>query len=301
MKTENLPLIGLERFKQHPEHITYMDENIAVIDSPTEMIDINEDAVKLDCFLIVFCQEGKIMTNINGHQYILQKDYCAILPPGTILRNIALKQTYKIKIAAASPSFLNEVPIMTKDTWNTIHYLYNNPIHPVKPKSSYKMYLYKELLMTLIQEQPHAYSKQTRRFHFAGMFCEMMAAINQIIPPHECLEINHSRSTIIVRDFIELVNADDGSHRSVSYFADRLCYSAKYLSSIVKSITGESPLQIINKHSIKQIKYRLKHSDMTMKEMADYFNFPNPSFFGKFVKTRIGMTPLQYRFSEEEK
>ena len=74
MKTENLPLIGLERFKQHPEHITYMDENIAVIDSPTEMIDINEDAVKLDCFLIVFCQEGKIMTNINGHKYILQKD-----------------------------------------------------------------------------------------------------------------------------------------------------------------------------------------------------------------------------------
>ena len=35
-------------------------------------------------------------------------------------------------------------------------------------------------------------------------------------------------------------------------------------------------------------------------EMADFFNFPNPSFFGKFVKGHIGMTPLQYRFSEEE-
>ena len=97
-----------------------------------------------------------------------------------------------------------------------------------------------------------------------------------------------------------MVNADDGSHRSVSYYADRLCYSAKYLSSIVKSITGESPLQIINKHAIKQIKYRLKHSNLSIKEIADSFDFANPSFFGKFVKTYTGMSPQQYRMYEEK-
>ena len=163
------------------------------------------------------------------------------------------------------------------------------------------MYLYKELLMTLIQEKPHVYSKQTRRHHFAGMFCEMMAALNKTIPNNKRLDLNRNRNSIITRDFIQLVNADDGSHRSVSYYANRLCYSAKYLSCVIKRTTGKNPLQIINEHTIKEIKFKLKHSDMSIKEIADFFNFPNPSFFGKFVKEHTGMTPLQYKTSEEEK
>ena len=96
-----------------------------------------------------------------------------------------------------------------------------------------------------------------------------------------------------------MVNADDGSHRSVSYYADRLCYSAKYLSSTVKGITGESPLQIINKHAIKQIKYRLKHSNLSIKEIADSFDFANHSFFGMFVKIYTGMSLRQYTISND--
>ena len=229
MKTNKLPLIGLEHFKKHPEHIVYMDENIAVIDSLTQMIDINEKVIKLDCLMLVFCQEGNISININEKEYILQKDYCAILPPRTIVRNMDFNQNYNLTVAAASQSFLSEVFIFNKETWNIFHYLYYNPIHPIKASSSYKMYLYKELLMTLIQEESHAYSKQTRRFHFAGMFCEMMAILNKMVPDNIQLKINRSRSVFIVRDFIEMVNADDGSHRSVSYYADRLCYSSKHL------------------------------------------------------------------------
>ena len=39
---------------------------------------------------------------------------------------------------------------------------------------------------------------------------------------------------------------------------------------------------------------------MSMKELADYFEFTNPSFFGKFVKMHIGMSPMQYRITSED-
>ena len=301
MKTEKLPLIGLERFKSHPEHISYMDNDIAVIDSISEMLELDEDAVKLDCFMVIFCQEGNIMVTINGQEYRLEKDYCAILPPGSIIRRIMPCHPYTLNIAAASKSFLSEILTSTKEDWTIMHYLYYHPIYPVRPTASYKMYLYKELLMTLIQEEPHVYSQQTRRFHFAGMFCEMMTLLKQIIPEHELSDKNRTRSTIIARDFIQMVNADNGSHRSVSYYADRLFYSAKYLSSTIKQVTGKSPIQIINEHAVKEIKHKLKYTDMSIKEIADYFDFPNPSFFGKYVKIHLGMTPLQCRFAEEEK
>ena len=75
MKTKDIPLIGWEHFTKHPEHVTYMDENIAVIDSLTEIMNMNEETISLDCFMIVFCQEGNITININGKTYLLQKDY----------------------------------------------------------------------------------------------------------------------------------------------------------------------------------------------------------------------------------
>lgn len=301
MNTKDLPHIGLERFKKHPEYTSYIDDDIAVIDSLSSIMNADEELAKIDCFMIVFCQEGDITLNINGNQHSLKKDFCAILPPGTVVRKVACNQPYVVKIAVASLSFLTETLSSSKETWNIIHYLFFNPIHPIQKASSYKLYLYKELLITLIQEQPHAYSKQTRRFHFAGMLCELMVLLNQMIPKdYEPQALDKNRAVIITRDFIELVNSDTGMHRTVSYYADRLCYSPKYLSATVKQITGKSPLQIINAHAIKQIKFKIKYSEMSMKELADYFEFTNPSFFGKFVKMHIGMSPMQYRMSSEE-
>lgn len=301
MKTNKLPLIGFERFKKYPEYIIYLDDNIAVLDNISSIMETNETASKMDCFMVAFCQEGSLNVQINGKNYQLDADYCAILPPGTIIRKMNSGESYVLKIAVASQDFLNDILSPSNDTCNVIRYLYNNPIFPISPKESYKMYLYKELLMNLVQEVPHAYSKQTRRYHFAGMFCEMMAALNKQIPEHERSDVNRNRSIIIARDFIQMVNADNGSHRSVSYYADRLFYSPKYLCTIVRQVTGKTPIQIINEHAIKEIKQKLKNSNLSIKEIADYFDFSNPSFFGKYVKNHLGISPLQYRLKEEDK
>ena len=301
MKTNKLPLIGFERFKKYPEYIIYLDNNIAVLDNISSIMETNETASKMDCFMVAFCQEGSLNVQINGKNYQLDADYCAILPPGTIIRKMNSGESYVLKIAVASQDFLNDILSPSNDTCNVIRYLYNNPIFPISPKESYKMYLYKELLINLVQEVPHAYSKQTRRYHFAGMFCEMMAALNKQIPEHERSDVNRNRSIIIARDFIQMVNADNGSHRSVSYYADRLFYSPKYLCTIVRQVTGKTPIQIINEHAIKEIKQKLKNSDLSIKEIADFFDFSNPSFFGKYVKNHLGISPLQYRLKEEDK
>jgi AraC-like DNA-binding protein len=124
--------------------------------------------------------------------------------------------------------------------------------------------------------------------------------INQLIPENKPNANQYNRSTLITQDFIELVNADNGTHRSVAYYADKLCYSPKYLSSVIKDTTGKTPMQFIQENTIKHIKYKLRHSNMSIKEIADSLNFPNASFFGKFVKFHTGMTPIEYRLSKEE-
>ena len=297
MKDNHIPIIGLERFRQHPEHTIYSDDNIAVIDNLSEMMTTDEEAVKLDCFLIAICQEGSLTVSINGQQHLLQQDHCALIPPHTIIRRMNNPtDTYTIKIAAFSPSFLSETLTLNRQTWRVMNYLAQQPIYPIKSTQSYKIYLYKELLLTLVQEKPHTYSQQTRRYHMSGLLCELMATLQSLIPE----DYNSTQpSHYIVRKFLELVNADDGTHRSVSYYADCLCYTPKYISGIIKEATGKTPLQIINDHAVQQIKRELQRTDQSIKEIADRFEFSNPSFFGKFVKQHTGMTPGQFRMMEE--
>lgn len=300
MKTKSIKTITIEDLKAYTNLIVYMDENIGILSGINTVIQKNQDIAKLGCLLIVFCEEGEIMCSINGHQYMLKKDFCAILPPGTIVRPYLSTTLHTIKVAVIGQTFLTDTLSLRKETWDVLHFLYKNPIFPINRTSSYKMYLYKELLLALIKEKPHVYSKQTRRHHFAGMVCEMFSLLNQMIPDYQRHDVNRSRSTYIVRKFIELVNADNGSHRSVSYYADQMCYTAKHLSNTVKAVTGKSPLQFINENAIKHIKYKLKQSNLCMKELAEQFNFPTPSFFGKFVKAHIKMSPMQYRMLGEE-
>ena len=45
----------------------------------------------------------------------------------------------------------------------------------------------------------------------------------------------------------------------------------------------------------------LERSDKSIKEIANELNFPNISFFGKYVKKHTGMSPKQYRENLKQK
>ena len=63
----------------------------------------------------------------------------------------------------------------------------------------------------------------------------------------------------------------------------------------VKLVSGRTAMSWINEHAIGQIKYQLRNSDKSIKEIAEIFEFPNISFFGKYVKRNLGVSPLKYR------
>ncbi len=87
----------------------------------------------------------------------------------------------------------------------------------------------------------------------------------------------------------------DGSERSVKAYADRLCVTPKYLSTVCKTVSGKTALEWIHDFLADAITRNLKYTEGSIKEISDVLGFPNMSFFGKFVKTRFGMSPKEYR------
>jgi AraC-like DNA-binding protein len=99
----------------------------------------------------------------------------------------------------------------------------------------------------------------------------------------------------VIDNFMRLVEESDGRIRRVDEFATQLNITPKYLSTILKEVMNRRPSTYIQLYTLKAIERRLRFTDMTMQEISNDLNFPNPSFFGKYCKEHLGMTPLEYR------
>lgn len=83
----------------------------------------------------------------------------------------------------------------------------------------------------------------------------------------------------------------------MSFFARRLNFTPNYLSSRVKEYSGRTATEWIEESVILEAKTMLKHTDLTIQEIAYKLNFPTQTFFGKYFKRITGLSPKQYRTS----
>lgn len=103
------------------------------------------------------------------------------------------------------------------------------------------------------------------------------------------------QSTFIYRRFMSMLAECAGRERSVSAFTNMLNVTPKYLSKCVKDVSGRASLDLIHETTITTIRQQLLYSDKTIKKISSCLDFPNISFFGKFVKEHLGLSPTDYR------
>ena len=103
------------------------------------------------------------------------------------------------------------------------------------------------------------------------------------------------RSKMVFESFLQLVNQNHAKERNVSFYADKLYFSPKYFSKLIKEVSGRSAPEWIDSVVVSEAKNLLKYSDLTIKEIAEKLNFSNVSGFHKFFKHNTGMTPKEWR------
>lgn len=106
---------------------------------------------------------------------------------------------------------------------------------------------------------------------------------------------HQSREQRLFTDFVQLVSEFAPEHHTIDFYASRLCLTPRYMSTIVRQVSGKSAKQWIDDALVTRIKIDLKHTDKSVARICDEMNFPNPSFLTKFFKRMTGQTPSQFR------
>ena len=91
------------------------------------------------------------------------------------------------------------------------------------------------------------------------------------------------------------------THREVSYYAEQLHVTPKYLSDTIKRVTGTSVSTHINNAATAIALEYLKNSNMSVSQIVDEMNFSSLSYFSRFCVKHIGMSPVKFRTAGAKK
>lgn len=117
-------------------------------------------------------------------------------------------------------------------------------------------------------------------------------------------DVQHSAPSVKSRNeeyfglFVKSLNEFYKQERSVSFYASQLHITPKYLTTVIRNVSGRSAAAWIDEYVILEAKNLLKYSTLSIQEVAYALNFPNQSFFGKYFKHHTGYSPSQYRLLE---
>lgn len=130
-----------------------------------------------------------------------------------------------------------------------------------------------------------------------GLFLAFLELVNQIYSVVSEGVGQSTRNQKISNQFASLLHAHYQEEKEVSFYADKLMLTPKTLSDILKKETGRSAKQSLDDYIILEAKSLLKQTGMSIKEIVYWLGYEDPSYFTKLFKSKVGLTPLEYRSS----
>lgn len=253
---------------------------------------------RIDGFVAAYCRKGHFKCAINLKEYEIHDGMLAVNIPNNIIQIEPVdpnEELVEMTIVAVSPQYMTmHSADLSKIFVDAIHIL-KSPIMEMAPEEVELSFQYFQLIDNVMntdseyRDDSISYLLTSVFYLIGGMLMKRLLAVE------EDEKQTSTRHKQVFESFIELVEKYHNKERSVSFYADKLCISAKYLSQIIKNLSGFSAPDVINKYVILEAQHLLRHSDMSIKEIADQLNFPNQSFFYKYFKSHTGCTPNSYR------
>lgn len=276
------------------------------------IMDINEyeDKMKLlrypcrlDGYLAMFCISGDLKMDIDLNTFEIKENSLMINIPGSIIRvaefsEDSIKDTRFI-VVGMSAEFMSSIKMDFSKLFNESITIMSNPCITLSEKEANLSYSYLKLVNTILADESIKSKKEIISGLVSSVFYFLGSIWSQrIIEASKQLSTKAStRAKVTFDQFIKLVTEHHATERNMTFYADKLFLTPKYLSKLVKSISGRSAPDWINSFVILEAKNMLKYSDMTIKGIVYKLHFANQSVFYKFFKSHTGMTPSEYRDS----
>lgn len=229
---------------------------------------------------------GSARMSVNLMEYTIKEHTIGLIPPNALLQIVDISGDYDIQALAADSNFIPTQQHSILTDWHTQQaFFLDNHVEEWQRTG-----IFFSLIWDAVHLQPY------RREVVQHLITSLLYNYHYLQDNYHRDKLLHpSRHEELFRRFITLVNEHCKTQRTTAFYADRLCLSPRYLSTVIRDVSGRTVVEWVNQAVILEAKVLLKHSDLLTYQIADELHFPNPSFFSKFFKRMTGMTPQEYQ------
>ena len=304
--------------------IGYSDNDIVVVDSIQQFTEVNSARVAMNA--IVICTNGKVQAQMNGMQMELHKNQVAIVPQNVTVTDVMVSPDFNLKAMFLTNRILQSFLREKMNIWNDMMYIHR---HYVVTMNEDEILFYTHFcdMLTLAIAKGKNYPMHTDVIQslLRSSVLALCGAMKQMLQPTSNGQLSIQNAPLdrarlkvacyqgdakrpLARQylstgkghfqrFLDLLHSNDVKRHTVEAYADELCISPKYLTVVCKKNSGKTANEWITEQVLEDIRYYLRQTDLSIKQICHQLGFPNPSFFGKYVKDHFGMTPIELRNS----
>ncbi len=275
-------------------HIGYSDNDIVIIDSIQKFIEVGSAHVSMSA--VAVCVQGKVQGQMNGKSIELSCNQIAVIPPNTIITDLMISPDFDLKAMffteAIQQSFLRD----KMNLWNEMMYIHGLHVISIGEDDILFFERFYDMLQLCISKPADTpYRTDVIQSLLRGAVLGLCSAMKQLMPTPSNQQPIVGSSSAHFQRFLNLLHSGNHRHRTVESYASELFITPKYLTTICKKHSGKTANQWITEQMLDDIRYYLRETDLSIKQICGRLGFTNTAFFGKYVKEHFGMPPMQYR------
>lgn len=241
----------------------------------------------------IICIEGALKVCINQRMLTLTRGDIVVIQDGSIIESLA----YSINLTTISMAFPP-----TDDEWLFSRFaeklgtwLEHRSIPLALHMDEYPLQCYLNLY-----NQVEALYKDTcddLRDEIVRGFLSLSVASFLSHPQMSMRHVSNSesREDEVFLHFLDDLQLYATRERTVQFYSDKQCISAKHFSKLIRQASGKIPMEHIRQRVIIEAKTLLRTTNMSIREIADTLHFPTDSFFCRYFKHDTGLSPSDYR------
>lgn len=259
-----------------------------------------------DLLLVLLCQSGRLRIDIQERTIDMQPNDLLFTTPRDVVGHYMSTPDVACLICVAPLRVMKDVVfscLRTENNWfDKFAYAKRNPLLHLSDMQLQLLGSYLQTVYLHHQLYGKSDDRVIQQIKQAIIFELMLLLDNHMMQDKEYtstferyFDINSSRANQLFYQFIHLLS-DNYMHRlPVSWYAEKLSITPKYLTFICRQAIDKTPSSLIDEVTMQEIKKRLLDTDATIKEISYAMNYGSASSFCKFFRQQTGTSPMQFR------
>lgn len=285
--------VSLDRLREKHEIPSIGDDLLFFED--IQMIPQLDEPRRMNCIIIGICTEGEGGYTLNENRFSIKPGDALILTEGQIVNEIWMSDNTKGYAMLISRNYIDEVFKELRDMSSLFLLAREHPIFPLNSIEIAKLKQYLDIIRERLKTEDYRFRKEVVRLLLVTMIYDIGSAIMRVMNNSGHEGNTNSKAKRCFVQFIQLVEQHYKKERRVSWYANQMGLTPKYLSEIISSTSKRTPNDWIDKYVTTEIRNQLSNTNKKISEIAEDLHFPSQSFLGKYFRENVGMSPSEYR------